>query len=395
VSLADGLEKVFTPIANFLKRSWIKSLIWTVVIVYVLLVLSQFAGGWWLYHLIYDDLEKTGTFANLYFLKAAATALTMTSLAFLPTVFGLWLRFRTRTASLITGAVFVGWLVLLGALTAYTPRGSFNRLTGQIQCTYFLSEDGTVALRPIDQLVDRDTGQELKPADKNVIKEWRSENPGKTPNCNLPAAPPREPQRLAIADAHDFPWFGPRGAQVWYARDRDGSCRYYDRPGKDPVAGEELNPVTNEIVYEAQRLQDERSRTMAVQAAAEVERGKARDAVEQHQRMAKAASEQRQRKATDAANALAEGKYDLVLTDCPNGEGNAQDDPCVSLHQEAAHKEASALVKQSQREVQQYELEEAIRNAQQALKLEPNNDPAKNILRLAQTLKRADAEPKL
>jgi hypothetical protein len=384
VSLADGLEKVFTPIADFLKKSWIKTLIWTVVIVYILLVLSQFAGGWWLYHLIYDDLEKTGAFANLYFLKATTSALTMISLAFLPTVFGLWLRFRTRTASLITGAVFVGWLVLLGALTAYTPRGSFNRLTGQIQCSYFLNEDGTVALRPVDQLVDQDTGQELKPADKNVIRVWRSENPGKIPNCNLPAAPPREPQRIAIADAHDFPWFGPRGAQVWYARDHDGSCRYYDGPGKDPVAGEELKPVTNEIVYEAQRLQDERSRTIAAQVAAEVERGKARDAVAQHQQ-----------KATEAGNALAEGKYDLVLTDCPNGEGNAQDDPCVSLHQQAAHWKATALVKQSQQEVQQYELDEAVRNALLALKLEPNNQPAKEVLRLAQTLKRTGVDPKL
>lgn len=393
MSLADGLEKFVTPIANFLKKSWIKTLIWTVVVVYVLLVVSQFASGWWLYHLIYDDLEKTGTFANLYFLKAATTALTMIALAFLPTVVGLWLRFRTRTASLITGAVLVGWLVLLGVLTASTYRGPFG-LTGDIQCSYFLDEDGTVALRPMDRPVDRDTGQELKPADKNVIKVWRSENPGKTPNCNVPAAPPREPQRIAIADAHNFPWFGPRGAQVWYARDRDGSCRFYDAPGKDPVVGDELKRVTNEVVYEAQRLQDERSRTIAAQAAAEVERVRARDAVEQHQRKAKDAAEQRQRKATDAANALAEGNYDLVLTDCPIGEGNAQDDPCVSLHQQAAHGKATALVTQSRQEVKQYELDEAVRNAQLALKLEPDNQPAKDILRFAQTLKRADAGPK-
>jgi hypothetical protein len=67
----------------------------------------------------------------------------------------------------------------------------------------------------------------------------------------------------------------------------------------------------------------------------------------------------------------------------------------VSLHQQAAHWKATALVKQSQQEVQQYELDEAVRNALLALKLEPNNQPAKEVLRLAQTLKRTGVDPKL
>jgi hypothetical protein len=52
---------------------------------------------------------------------------------------------------------------------------------------------------------------------------------------------------------------------------------------------------------------------------------------------------------------------------------------------------AAVLVGQSNEEFQEDETDNAIRDAVQALKLDPDNEAGKKILRLAQTLKRADA----
>lgn len=380
MGLADGLEKVFNPIARILRNPWIKIVFGTVIGGYALLLAVQYYGGRRLYDLIYSDLLKTGAFTNQYFLKAAALALTMVSLAFVPTILGLWLRLKSKIASLITGGVFTAWLVLLGALAAW-HHPIFDTEDGTAQCNYFLNEDGKVVLRPIVFKVDPDTGTALRGIDSPIMSKWRAENPGASPTCKWPVEaapllppppPPRTPQPMTISDPDKWPWFIHGGAAVWYMRDRDGSYRYFDGPGKDPVTGEELTAVTRDVVDAARRLQAQRVRQLAIEAA-------------------KAGKEESVRHAGDA---LAKGNYDLVLTDCPSGEGDAQDDPCVALHQQAAHGKATALAMQSQQEVQRYELDEAVRSAQQALKLEPDNQPAKDILRVARALQRADAGPR-
>jgi hypothetical protein len=406
VDLADRIEKVFRPIADFLKKHWFVSSIGIPAAFYLVLLFGNFLGGMGLYAFIKSDLDGTGLFPNGRLLRGASLILTAVSLAFLPTILWMALRLRHKKVVLIVGGIFGGWAILLGILAEFLPRGPFTH-TGIPECSYFVSADGTVALRPKDEdgSVDQQTGKRLEQAGGDVIEKWRTQNPGMTVNCSSPTIiAPHTPQLIRIPDAHPYRWFGPDGALVWYAQDSDGSYRFYDGPGRDPILDGELKPVTRSIVQEAQHIQDEHTKTTALQATAEAERARAREAAEQREqrnqeaaelreKVKKEAAQRRRANAQDAERAFAAGDYDLALVDCPDVKQETQNDPCAHVHQKAAQKKVAVLVRQSQENLRKYNLDDAIRDAAEALRLEPGNERAKTVLHYAQGLKRADASP--
>jgi hypothetical protein len=400
--LAGGLESFFGRIARFLKRYWFVSCVVLPVVVYLVLLLGNIPVGTGLYAFIKGDLEETGVFPNGHLLNGASLILTAVSLAFLPTILWMALRLRHKKVTLIVGGIFGGWAIFLGILAEFTPRRPFT-LTGIPECSYFLNADGTVALRPKDLSVDLQTGKKLELATGDVIEIWRTQNPGKSVSCESPTAvTPHTPHLITIADAHTYRWFGPDGALVWYVQDSDGSYRFYDGPGRDPILDGELKPVTRDVVQEAQRIQDEHTKTVGSRVAAEAERSRAleeaeqrelknRQAAEEREKLNQEAARRRQVNAQDAERAFAAGDFDLALIDCPDVKHDLQDDPCASVHQEAAQKKVAILVKRSEEDVRKYKLDDAIQDAAEALKLEPESESAKTALHFAQTLKRADA----
>ena len=181
---------------------------------------------------------------------------------------------------------------------------------------------------------------------------------------NPPPPPPQLPQQVSVRDAFTEHWFAPLH---WYVRDRDGSLRYYDRAGKDPVTGVELTAVTQEIVYDAERRQDQ---TNWVQ--------------ESRNRLAA-----RKQNAVDAENLLVSGDYEQALKACRGVESEFHPDPCQDPYHEAARRKADALVKQSKTEMQDDKLDDAVRDAREAVNLDPGNQSAKTVLALAESLERA------
>jgi hypothetical protein len=60
------------------------------------------------------------------------------------------------------------------------------------------------------------------------------------------------PKLIKISDPRTYPWFdGITGEpRVWYYKFQDGTYQFYDRPGKHPVTGGDLTPITRSIVEE-------------------------------------------------------------------------------------------------------------------------------------------------
>jgi hypothetical protein len=207
------------------------------------------------------------------------------------------------------------------------------------------------------------------------------------------------PQQINIKDAYTEQWFDRDGQPlIWYAQNPNGTERYFRGSGPDPVTGVELKPVTQSIVEEEKRREDEVNKELQRQRGqqAQSDAAAAKAAKDQKERIATAkkadaVAEQHRQYAIDAENALAAGNYDRALEDCPDATQDVQDDSCASVHRKAAQMKAAVLVGQSNEEFQEDETDNAIRDAVQALKLDPDNEAGKKILRLAQTLKRADA----
>lgn len=184
-----------------------------------------------------------------------------------------------------------------------------------------------------------------------------------------PKAPPtpRPPQQVRVPDAYMEQWFDPLH---WYVRDRNGGLRFFvgaKKEDTDPVTGAVLAPVTKEVVYEVQRRQDVQEFTNRLAG--------------------------RQQKARDAQKALDEGNYELALENCPGVDSEFRPDPCENLYHEAVRRKTNALLKRSKQEIHEDKLDEAVRDAQLALRIDPGNEEAKRVLALAQSLERAEGGP--
>ena len=330
-------------------------------------LVADFLGPRALYHRIRDGLGQTGAISDPNFLKAMAFVLAAVIWGFVPTVLGLWLRFKTKKASLITMSAIAGWFVLVGVLSHYSPvfgvRGA--------NCKYLVMADGRIVLQPKYLTLDQDTGASLTFVTTPVMQQWSKQNPGQAPSCSSPVhsldgpppPPACTPQPVVVSDAYSEPWFGSDGkARLWYVRDQNRSLRYFTCGGKDPNTGSDLAPVTKDIVYEARRLQD----TAAVRAKFQAELAA------------------RQRNAEVAQAALAGGHYDQALQQCPALTSEFNPDPCADPYRQAAVLKAENLTQRSEQEIQQNKFYEAERDAQEALKYDPNNPNARTALHFAQ-----------
>lgn len=226
-------------------------------------------------------------------------------------------------------------------------------------------------------------GVTLHPCSADEIKELR------TRRGDLRPVEPVE-----IADPYTAPWFNPIDGRplVWYVRNSNGTFRYFDGQGRDPLTGAPLMPVTLEIVREAQGRLDREREQSASRAAAAAAQAQATAESEAAAVRTKARNEQLLQITAEASSALATGNFEQALKDCDEVlRAMPRDDRCKSIYREAAPKEARVLVRQSQLEVQQNRLDEALQDAERATKLDPENESAKKIKMMAQMLKHTGA----
>jgi hypothetical protein len=92
-----------------------------------------------------------------------------------------------------------------------------------------------------------------------ITQEARSTaGPALAPPNREPAAAPRQKQAAdndpkTIPYSHGMKFFGSNGAIVWYYRKPDRAIELFDKAGLHPRNGEKLLPVTNDIVKELRK----------------------------------------------------------------------------------------------------------------------------------------------
>lgn len=132
------------------------------------------------------------------------------------------------------GALLMTLMAILYNLTLYygTKDAMFAMRRGEPPLKYYaITEHGVVFYdRPG---VDTATGQELKPVTPGVIHELNHLREGS----------------LEKVDPTNMVWFNPYDGQpmLWYYRFPDGQLEFFNRPGRHPLTGDPLSPVTKEL----------------------------------------------------------------------------------------------------------------------------------------------------
>ena len=117
-------------------------------------------------------------------------------------------------------------------------------------------------------------GLELRPATPEIVINLERAQRGLVP------------KRIAVASVADIEFFDTLTGQprVWYFRDLDGRIELYSSAGRHPAFGDELKPVTKEVVQAIQK--DLESKTTAQQGAA-LEAAKTKSESEARARLAR------------------------------------------------------------------------------------------------------------
>jgi hypothetical protein len=97
----------------------------------------------------------------------------------------------------------------------------------------------------------------------------------------------------------------------------------------------------------------------------------------------------REQAAAQAKSFLSAGDYERTLDACPNVDPQFHPDPCEVPYHGAAQQKAAVLLKQSKLEIQEDNLDDAVRDARKAVALDRENESAKDVLTLAQNLQQA------
>ena len=211
-------------------------------------------------------------------------------------------------------------------------------------------------------------GIEAKRCSREQIMELRS-GKGKLPS----------PREVHVADLNGQTWFnGATGKpKVWYDILPNGEYRFFDRPGNDPYTGAPLHEITPEVV---QRLRQ-------------------REALEESVRKEKAATEAaqgaRQREAADmqtlanqAEKQFASGDYKGAKETCDQVLRREKgSETCKTVRQHANVKIAQQLVADGQTQLQRGKFDEALWNAEEAIKLDPTNPNAPKLKQFALQMK--------
>lgn len=228
-----------------------------------------------------------------------------------------------------------------------------------------------------------------------------SDGPGKDPVYGVQLAPCsidqikvlrhgegdlRRPTEVKVDDAEHFEWYDAMTgkARVWYALLPNGDYRFFDRPGSDPNTGQQLRPVTPDVVQhmrseeEDSRQQKQRNADLKAEAA--------------KRRLAAASDRQAaENRAADLAALVAEGSaqfqsanYKDARTTCERALAiEPTNAPCGTIHQRSGVKLAQDFVREGQQQFQQGEFDEAIWSAESAIALDPTNMNAIKLKKLA------------
>jgi len=198
------------------------------------------------------------------------------------------------------------------------------------------------------------------------------------------------PHELSIQDATAFTWFDPRSRQalVWYSPSADGSFRYFDGPGVDPQTGRSFKPVTPEFVGNLKRgrapepiVQKQEARVAVSSKSKETPVGNSpADSLGNNAQLEDLVQQARSAvNAKDYRTAL--GRCTKVLT------VTAGSQPCTAIRQHASIKLAEQLVNEGTAHLEKGEFDKALRSAEQALDLDPANQDAAKLKRLALQMK--------
>lgn len=117
-----------------------------------------------------------------------------------------------------------------------------------------------------DQKFDFDTGESIKYYAVTPEGIRYFDNPGFDPKYGIPLKPidqgiaARDLKRapLQIDDPSQFFCHITREPLIWYYESTDGSIEFYDMPGYHPIYGEELKPITRDVISRYQSLKRER-----------------------------------------------------------------------------------------------------------------------------------------
>jgi tetratricopeptide (TPR) repeat protein len=157
----------------------------------------------------------------------------------------------------------------------------------------------------------------------------------------------------------------------------NGEYRFFDRPGRDPNTGAPLNEITSEVV---QRLRQRE----ALQESAKKEKAATQEA--QEARIREAAD--LQTLADQAEKQFASGDYRGAKETCDQVlRRNKGNETCKTVRQRASVKIAQQLVADGQTQLQRGRFDEALWNAEEAIKLDPTNPNAAKLKEFALQMK--------
>ena len=219
---------------------------------------------------------------------------------------------------------------------------------------------------------------------------WTSDSPGRDPVYGIEAKTCTKEQRLAlragtghlkppkeisVKNAQSIEWFDRVTGQprVWYSAVSDHEFRFFDGRGVDPHTREELKPVTPEIVESIQRQQ-------ASQIAARKDVKIKESATARQAQKESEAEELTQR----AQSALESKDYQSAFDMCSQVlRASAQNQTCITVKQHSSMKLSEQLVGQGQAHLEKGEFDEAMWSAEKAMELDPSNQNALKLKKLA------------
>jgi tetratricopeptide (TPR) repeat protein len=218
-------------------------------------------------------------------------------------------------------------------------------------------------------------GVQLAPCSINQIKVLRN---GKG---NL-----RPPTEITIADANTFEWYDALTgkARVWYAILPNGDYRFFDRPGSDPHTGQQLQPVTPDIVQQLRNKEEEARQQKEHTAETQADDEKRNLMAASEKQAAEGRAAELTNLVTRGQTQFENGDYKAAREACdhalliePNNE------TCRTIHQRSGVKLAQGLVQEGEQHFQQGEFDEAIWSADSAIALDPTNANALKLKKLA------------
>jgi hypothetical protein len=234
---------------------------------------------------------------------------------------------------------------------------------------------------------------------------WTSDSTGKDPVYGIELKPCtmeqklalregtghlKPPSELTITDAENFKWFDPVTGRplVWYSALPNHGFHFFDSRGIDPHNGQELKPVTSEVVerIRQQQASEAMARRRAEESAAET---KSREENERAAAVQRAQTQEQIEMLTQKAQAAFDaGDYKTAFETCVQVlKASNGDKTCRAIREHSGVKMAQQLVNEGQAYFEKGEFDEAVWSADKALEFDPANQNAVKLKRLSLQMK--------